>query len=111
MDIDFNIYRLKKDSKTYQEWSISKFMQNDKDCDIIIVGEETLGDKPFLKGCTIGKNGLCLIGGLKLNESSYLIAEEDLDKTSLIEVYDIHKKYLSMDIVEDIQKVNERLMA
>jgi len=40
MNIEFNIFKLKKDSKTYKQWSTKDYMQKELDCDIIIVGEE-----------------------------------------------------------------------
>ena len=111
MNIEFNIYKLKPDSDTYEKWSKQKYMQQEIDREIVIVGEETVGNKLYLKGCTIREKGLCLIGGLMLNDVAYLIPEEDIERTSLIEQYDIPKKYLTMEIVEDIQRINERLFA
>jgi len=110
MNIEFNIFKLKKDSKTYQQWSTKDYMQKELNCDIIIVGEEMLGDKLYLRGLTVGEKGLCLIGGLLLDESGYLIAEEDLEYTSCSSEFNIHKKYLNVRIIEDIQRINERLI-
>lgn len=111
MDIEFNVYKLKKDSPTYQQWSNQKYMQQELDREIVIVGEEMLGDKLYLKGCTIGEDGLCLIGGLMLSDMGYLIPEEDLERTQFVSGYDIPKKYLNIEVIEDIQRVNERLTA
>ena len=110
MNIEFNIFKLKKDSKTYKQWSTKDYMQKELDCDIIIVGEEMLGDKLYLRGLTVGEKGLCLIGGLLLDESGYLIPEEDLEYTSCLTEFSIHKKYLNVRIIEDIQRINERLV-
>jgi len=110
MNIEFNIFKLKKDSKTYKQWSTKDYMQKELDCDIIIVGEEMLGDKLYLRGLTVGEKGLCLIGGLLLDESGYLIPEEDLEYTSCSSEFNIHKKYLNVRIIEDIQRINERLI-
>jgi hypothetical protein len=85
-------------------------MKIEIDAEIIIVGEEKLGDKLYLRGSTIGEKGLCLIGGLMLDESGYLIPEEDLEYMSCSAEYNIHKKYLNMRIIEDIQRINERLV-
>lgn len=109
MNIEFNIYKLKKDSNTYQKWSKQKCMRQEADREIIIVGEEMLGDRLYLKGCTIENNNICLIGGLMLSDIGYLIPEEDIECTLYVTEFDIPKKHLTMNIVEDIQKVNERL--
>jgi len=85
-------------------------MQKEMDCDIIIVGEEKLGDVLYLRGSTVGEKGLTLMGGLMLDESGYLIAEEDLEYTSCSSEFNIYKKYLNMRIIEDIQRINERLV-
>lgn len=111
MNIEFNIYKLKKDSDTYKQWSKKSYMQKELDCDIIIVGEEKLGDKLYLRGITVNEKGLCLIGGLGLEDNGYYIPEQDLEHTSFINEFNIHKKYLSIGLVEDIQRINERLMA
>ena len=110
MYMEFNVYKLKKDSNTYKQWLTKDYMQKELECDIIIVGEEMLGDKLYLRGSTIGDKGLCLIGGLMLDESGYLIPEEDLKYTSCSAEFNIHKKYLNMRIIEDIQRINERLV-
>ena len=110
MNIEFNIFKLKKNSKTYQQWSTKDYMQKELDIDIIIVGEEKLGDKLYLRGSTIGDKGLTLFGGLMLDESGYLISEDDLEYTSCSSEFNIHKKYLNVRIIEDIQRINDRLV-
>jgi len=110
MNIEFNLFKLKKDSKTYKQWSTKDYMQKELDCDIIIVSEEMLGDKLYLRGLTVGEKGLCLIGGLGLEDNGYYIPEEDLERTSFVSEYNIHKKYLSVGMVENIQRINERLI-
>lgn len=49
MNIEFNVYKLKPDSDTYQKWSSQKHMQHVVDKDFIVVGEEMLGDKLYIK--------------------------------------------------------------
>ena len=110
MKIEFNLFRLKKNSKTYQKWSEKPYMQKEVDCDFIIVGEEKIGDKLYLRGCSIHDDKLTLIGGLQLNDTAYHIPEEDLEYTSCLSEFNIHKKYLSLGVLEDIQRINERLV-
>lgn len=45
-----------------------------------------------------------------LNEAVYYVSEEEIEYTSCFDQFDIPKKYLTMEIIEDIQRVNERLM-
>lgn len=110
MKMEFNLFKLKKDSKTYKKWSEKSYMQNEIDREIIIVGEEKLGDILYLRGCTIQDGKLTLVGGLQLNDIAYHIPEEDLEYTSCLAEFNIHKKYLSMGLIEDIQRINERLV-
>lgn len=110
MYIEFNLFKLKKDSNTYKKWSEKIQMQKEIDCDIIIVGEEKLGETLYLRGCTIQDGKLNLVGGLKLNDMSYYIPECDLEYTSCLAEFNIHKKYLSMGLIEDIMRINERLV-
>jgi hypothetical protein len=110
MNIEFIIFKLKKDSKTYQQWSTKDYMQKELDCDIIIVGEEKLGDTLYLRGSTIQDGKLSLIGGLQLNDMAFHVPEEDLEYISCSAEFNIHKKYLSMGLVEDIQRINQRLV-
>jgi len=109
--IDFNIYKLKKDSKTYQKWSEKSYMQVELDRDIVVVGEEKLSDVLYLRCLTVGDKGLSLIGGLLLDESGYLVQEEELEKTSDVGEYNIPKKYLNVRVIEGIQTINKRLMS
>jgi len=93
--IDFNIYKLKKDSKTYQKWAEKSYMQMELDRDIVVVGEEKIGDTFYLRCLTVGEKGLSLIGGLLLDESGYLVQEEELE---------------NVRVIEGIQVINKRLM-
>lgn len=110
MHIDFNIYKLKKDSKTYQHWAEKSYMQKELDCDIIVVGEEQIGDTLYLRCLTVGDKGVSLIGGLLLDESGYLVLEKELERTPNVGEYNIPKKYLNVRIIEGIQTINDRLM-
>ena len=92
MNIEFNLFRLKKDSKTYKHWSEKTYMQKEVDRDVIIIGEEKLGDTLYLRGCTIQDGKLSLIDGLQLNDIAYHIPEEDLVDTSYVAEFNILKK-------------------
>jgi hypothetical protein len=105
MNINFPIYWLKKDSDTYNRWSKAPMLKQYIDSDFIVVGE----NRDNLKCISVDNNEICLIGGLMLDEVTYLIPESDMERTAYTNEFNIPKKYLSLDTVENIQKVNERL--
>lgn len=103
MNLEFNIYKLKEDSKQYKTLIEKPNSPNN----FIIVGEE----KDWYKAHLIDDRGLCLIDGLTVDEFSLLINKDDLQiKTDgfsreILEM-DIPKKYLTTNIIENIQKLN-----
>lgn len=107
MNIEFNIFKIKPDSDTYNKWSKQEYLKNDINSEFIVVGEE----KDYLKLIPIENNQICLIGGLKLDEVSYLVDKEDVYYTSHTGEFDIPKSYLNLDIVDNIKRVNERLIS
>lgn len=56
-----------------------------------------------------------MIGGLKINEAAYYVPEEDLYRPTdeyggtYLSEFDIPKQYISVGIVEEIQRVHERM--
>ncbi|MCE5220186.1 MAG: hypothetical protein LLF98_02665 [Clostridium sp.] len=103
MNLEFNIYELKEDSKQYNALIEKSKSPNN----FIIVGEE----KDWYKAHMIDDRGLCLIDGLTVDEFSLLIDKNDLQiKTNgfsreIMEM-DIPKKYLTINIIENIQRLN-----
>lgn len=103
MNIEFKIYELKEDSKQYNTLVEKPNAPNN----FIIVGEENNWYKAHL----IDERGLCLIDGLTVDEFSLLINKNDLKikadgfSVEILEI-DIPKKYLTMDIIENIQRLN-----
>ena len=103
MNLEFNLYELKEDSRQYNTLVVKPNAPNN----FIVIGEE----KDWFKAHLIDDRGLCLIDGLNVDEFSFLINKEDLKlKTDgfsreILEM-DIPKKYLTVDIIENIQKLN-----
>lgn len=107
MKLEFKVYQLKESSILYDR-AIKK---GNKPNEFIIVGEEKLRDNfDCYKAHQLGENGFIIIGGLNINEFSMLIPKDDLIPTPGIGVeiteIDIPKQYLTMQIIEDIQRLN-----
>ena len=63
--------------------------------------------KNTLKHYNYTKEGLSLIGGLGLEDTAYLIPKKHFEwDGSLYTEMDIPKKYLSVDVIENIQRLN-----
>lgn len=111
MNLEFNIYKIKEDSSWYEV--VKKYNGLNE---FIVVGEEkdnTFKDgKKYLKMLELDENGLTLFGDLKLDEMAYLIPESEIilagDGVGIEStVLDISKNHLTMELIEDIQRLNE----
>jgi hypothetical protein len=106
MILKFKTYQLKEGTKMYKDMVEKTNQPND----FIIVGEEMLGSLDCYKAHQIDDRGICFIGGLKIDEFALFIEKKDLKlKDGLgceIQEFDIPKKYLTMDIIENIQRLN-----
>jgi hypothetical protein len=111
MDIEFNIFKLKSESNTYKKWAEMPMLKSNIDSEFIVVGEEKVKNITYLKIIPIENNNICLIGGLMLDEAAFGVDEEDISYTSCTSEFDIPKKYLTLDIIDNIKKVNERLIS
>jgi hypothetical protein len=104
MILEFKLYELKDTSKFYE----TCFEGGNRPNEFIIVGEES----GFYKTQQVEEDGLCLIGGLPIDEFVMLVPKEDLKlKGDGIGVemkeFDIPKDYLTLEIVETIQRLND----
>lgn len=95
MDLEFNVRITEKDLTHLKRGS-----------EVVIVGKEILGDKEYLKVIDVDNNKICLVGGLMLDEAAYLVEEEDLIPSNIYSIFDIPKKYLTVDIINNVQMLN-----
>lgn len=81
--------------------------------EFIIVGEEVIKNNEHYKLLQLNDNGIKLIGGLLLDEAAYTIEKSDvmLKKDeypgTLYTELDIPKEFLTVDIIETIERINE----
>ncbi len=104
MVLEFTVYELKETSTFYN----TIFKGGNRPNEFIVVGEETNG---FLKLQQVEDYGICFLGDLPIDEFALILPKEDLQiknkgfGTEVIE-FDIPKKYLSLDIIETIQRLH-----
>ncbi len=107
MILEFKVCQLKKKSKQYK--NLIEDMNNSNE--FIIVGEELLGDLDCFKVLQNSEKGICLLGGLKIDEAALLITKDEIELKGdgigceLLEM-DIPKEYLTLEIIENIQRLN-----
>lgn len=106
--LEFKLYKLKETSVMYKVAVEDSNNPNE----FIIVGEQLLSkDYDCYKVIqSIDNEDLKLISGLKLDEFGFLIKKDDLELTvdwgyESLEL-DIPKDYLTLDIIENIQRLN-----
>jgi hypothetical protein len=109
MNLEFKLYELKEESRLYKKAVIETKGPNE----FIIVGEELLGGKlDCFKVHQVSEEGICIIGGLLIDECAFTVPKEDLvikaNNCSYESAeFDISKKYLTMEIIENIQRLND----
>ncbi len=111
MILEFKVYKLREDSRMYKKL-ITDLNKINKLNEFIIVGEESLGeDFDCYKVQQLETNGITLIGGLLFDEMTFLIPKNELESKSNfgyeMQEFDITKEYLTLDIVENIQRLNK----
>lgn len=107
MIVEFKTYNLNENSDAF------KIMKNYNTCnEVVIVGEEKIGNEEYFKVLQLKDTGMRLIKGLSLQEQSFYVKKEDLIPTNIggigtdyIEI-DIPAEYLSVGIIEDVQRLN-----
>jgi hypothetical protein len=106
MNLEFKIFKIKENS----DYARILKQYNSKN-EFIKIGEMNDGDKTYCKMLQLDENGITLFGGLKPDEISLGIPKEDLQLTgdgvgADYIALDIPKEYLTMELIEDIQKLN-----
>ena len=101
MKLEFDIYKVKEECK------LNAFLQSIGESEFIVVGKELIEDEEHYLLQELKEEGLRLVKGLNIQMISYRIPKRFLVKKEFETVeLDIPKDYLSMDIVEDIQRLN-----
>lgn len=97
MKLEFDIYNVE---------DIGEYLRSIiKGNEFIIVGE-CVGDNEEYFMCHTITDGLKLIDGVNIQDFSYRIPKNHFKKTIKSVTLDIPKKYLTLNIVEDIQRLN-----
>lgn len=105
MNLEFKVYEL--ESKT----NFGKILERQGIKELIVIGIEKINNIPSYKAHDI-KNGPLLIKGLSILDTAFVVPKEDL-KLKGDEIshetceLDIPKEYLSMEIIEEIQRLNK----
>lgn len=107
MKLEFKVYQLKDDSKMYEQLVTKSGEVNE----FAIVGEEKLSDDyDCYKVQQLGKNGIVLVGGLTIEQFSFLVKKDELElKSGLgieIQEFEVPRQYLTIEIIENIQRLN-----
>ncbi len=115
MKINFKVLKLKEGSKHYESLkrqyerakSSNNFSGRKSLNEFILVGTEIVEGEEWYKVNQLTDRGLVLIGDLKLDEIALSIPKEEFtwDGESFNEI-DLPKKYLSVDLLDNIEKLN-----
>lgn len=107
MKLEFNIFKINESNKLFKQ--VSQYNNNNE---FIVVGEEIIDGKEYFKIIQLiqvdeGAIALKLIGGLKLDDAAYSIEKMELKMTDDFIEYEIPKDYLTIELIETIQMLNE----
>lgn len=105
MNLEFRIYQLKDESCHWLH--LKKYNDNNK---FIIVGEENKHKEilAVLKVHQLDKNhDLKLFPGCKLDEMTLLLEQDQLIPTNKYVEFDIPKKAVTLEMIEEIQRLNQ----
>lgn len=107
MKLEFKVVSLGEDTRTYKNlkscYDRTPNPRHEFKNEFIIIGE----DEEYFKALQLHEEGLSLIGGLGLEDTAYLIPKKHFEwDESLYTEMDIPKKYLSVDVIENIQRLN-----
>jgi len=106
MLLEFKLLKINEENKFFKK--ISKFNKNNE---FIMVGKEKVEGKEHLKVIQLTETGIKLIGGLKINELSLSMPKEEFrlanDGIGVdYSEFEIPKEYLTLEIIENIQRLN-----
>lgn len=109
VNLEFKTYQLKEGTRNYNQLIEKGKLHNE----FIVVGEESVKDYgECFKALPSSNEGIKLISVLNLREQAMTILKEELqlkkDDLPGIETQELNipKEYLTVDIIEDIQRLN-----
>lgn len=107
MNLEFKILTLKEDSETFKKHKDNYDRLPNPRCsfsnEFIVVGDD---DKCF-ETLGLTDKGLTLIADFKIDVCAYIMPKEDFEwDGSSYAVLDIPKERLSLEIIENIQRIN-----
>lgn len=110
MKLEFKVFKLKEESQSlkYIKNRIERLKKDGKlkynlKNEFIIVGEEN----EYYKVQQLHENGLTLVDGLDIEELSLRLLKKELEWDGVtFTILDIPKKYLNIDIVDNIKIIN-----
>jgi hypothetical protein len=97
MKLEFDLYKVEDIGK-----NLEGFIQKGE---FIVVGELMVDNEEHFM-CHPIKEGIKLIDDVNIQDFSYRLPKDKFEKTGESVTLDIPKKYLTLDIIEDIQRLN-----
>ncbi|MCR1821271.1 hypothetical protein [Terrisporobacter muris] len=97
MRLEFDLYKVEDIGK-----NLEGFIQKGE---FIVVGELMVDNEEYFMCHTI-TDGIKLIDGVNIQDFSYRLPKNYFKKTGESVELDIPKNYLTLDIIEDIQRLN-----
>lgn len=97
MKLEFDLYKVEDIGK-----NLEGFIQKGE---FIVVGELMVDNEEHFM-CHPIKEGIKLIDGANIQDFSFRLPKNYFKKTGVSVELDIPKKYLTLDIIEDIQRLN-----
>lgn len=106
MLLEFKLLKINDENDFFKK--ISQFNKNNE---FIMIGEETIEGKEYLKVIQLKDTGLSLIDGLQLDTLALSIEKDEfrLSNDGIgvdYSEFEIPKKYLTLDLIETIQRLN-----
>jgi hypothetical protein len=106
MNLEFKVYQLKPESKMYK----SMIERTNANNEFVIVGEEKFDTLDCYKAHQVENSSIPVLADLKIDYFALFIAKNELelkgDMCCEILEFDIPKKNLTIDIIENIKRLN-----
>lgn len=97
MRLEFDLYKVED-----MDECLKSFIKGNE---FIVVGELMVGNREYFM-CHPIKEGIKVIDDVNIQDFSFRLPKDKFEKTGESVEFDIPKKYLTLDIIEDIQRLN-----